>query len=284
MRNIFLFIRRYFNFLFFLLLQAFSLYFISHYSSYHQAAFGNVTNEFTGKINAQYSQINNYFHLQQTNDQLALANEISLNNKASNFQYQGNDNKLFSDSLVVDSVKKIRVYNFMRALVVSNSVASQNNFIVLSKGSNNKFHAGMGIVDPLNGVVGIITEVSENYAVVMSLLHRDSHISGKLLKSGETGTLSWDGKEPNVVTLSNISKSAKIAIGDTVITSGFSTAFPKGIFLGRVEAVYSETSSNNYKVKLHTAANFYNLEYVYGINNVQQDEVEKILEKVQKQM
>ena len=42
----------------------------------------------------------------------------------------------------------------------------------------------MGVVDPNHHVVGIITEVTNDYAVVMSILHKDSHISGKLL-SGE---------------------------------------------------------------------------------------------------
>ena len=67
----------------------------------------------------------------------------------------------------------------------------------------------MGIVDPNNAVVGIITEVADDYAVVMSLLHKDSHISGKLLKAGETGHVTWDGKEPNIITLTDIPKSAK---------------------------------------------------------------------------
>jgi rod shape-determining protein MreC len=141
----------------------------------------------------------------------------------------------------------------------------------------------MGVVDPKLGVVGITTEVSPDYAAVMSLLHRDSRISGKLLKTGETGTLTWDGKEPNVVTLTNVPKSAKIAKGDTVITSGFSTTFPKGMYIGKVLAVYTEKGSNSYKVKLRTAANFYDLAYVFIIDDVRQEEVDKMLEQLNKQ-
>jgi rod shape-determining protein MreC len=142
---------------------------------------------------------------------------------------------------------------------------------------------GMGIVDPNNAVVGIITEVTDDYSVVMSMLHKDSRISGKLLKGGETGTLNWDGKEPNLVTLTNIPKSARIAKGDSIITSGFSTTFPKGMLIGRVEGVYTVPSSNYYKVKFHTAANFYNLQYVYAIYNEHQEPVNKIIDKLNKQ-
>lgn len=138
---------------------------------------------------------------------------------------------------------------------------------------------GMGVVDPNNAVVGVITDVSDEFAVVMSLLHKDSRISGKLLKTGETGTIIWDGKYPNLVTLTGIPKSTKVAKGDSIITSGFSIIFPKGLMLGRVEEVYLEKSTNNYKINVRTTSNFYNLEYAYVINSTQQPHIDSLLEK-----
>ena len=139
--------------------------------------------------------------------------------------------------------------------------------MVLSRGSKDGIKEGMGVIDPNFSVVGIVTEVNQQYAVVMSLLHKDSHISGKLQKTGETGTLSWDGEMPNIITLNGIPKSAKINKGDTIISSGFSTALPKGIKIGNVEEVFKEKSTNFFKVKFRTSANFYNLQYVYVIDN-----------------
>jgi rod shape-determining protein MreC len=99
------------------------------------------------------------------------------------------------------------------------------------------------------------------------------------LKTGETGTVSWDGKKPNFVTLSGISKGVKMAKGDSVITSGFSAIFPRGLLLGRVDEVYLDQSSNSYRIVLRTAANFHNLEYAYAIDNSQQQDINKLLEK-----
>jgi rod shape-determining protein MreC len=284
MRNIFLFIRRYFNFFVFLFLQVTSIYFIVQYSKYHSSSFGNVTNQITGKINKQYNNIERYFDLKRTNDSLVLANERLYNRLRMNFELPDSSTRTVVDSFMEDSILKFRKYLYLHSRVVANSVSAQNNFVILSAGRKQNFREGMGIVDPLNGVVGIITEVSDDYSVVMSLLHRDSHISGKLLRGGETGTLSWDGKEPNFVSLTNIPKSAKIAKGDTVITSGFSTTFPKGMMIGTVEALYSESSSNNFKVKIKTSVNFYNIDYVYAIDNSQQEAIDKLLEKVKKQI
>lgn len=283
MRNIFLFIRRYFNLIFFLVLQGLSIYLIIHYSKYHNAAFGNLTNQLTGKVNSQYSLVNNYFHLKRANDSLAKANEVLYNKLKMDFELPDTATKTMVDTVRIDSILKYRKFSYLNARVVSNSISTQNNYIVLSRGKSQQLHEGMGVIDPNNAVVGIITEVTNDYAVVMSLLHKDSHLSGKLLKGGETGTLTWDGKEPNIVTLTNIPKSAKVAKGDTIITSGFSTTFPKGMMIGRVEEVFAEKSTSNFRIKFRTSANFYNLEYVYAIENVQQEPVNQILDKLKQQ-
>ena len=283
MRNIFLFIRRYFNLIVFLVLQGLSIYLMIHYSKYHYAAFGNLSNQVTGKVNAQYSRIDNYFHLKRINDSLVKANEALYNKLKIDFELPDTVTKKMIDSIRVDSILQYRKFTYLSARVVSNSISTQNNYIVLSRGRSQQLHEGMGVVDPANAVVGIITEVTDDYAVVMSLLHKDSHLSGKLLKGGETGTLSWDGKEPNMVTLTNIPKSAKVAKGDTIITSGFSTTFPKGMMIGTVNEIFAEKSTSNFRIKFRTAANFYNLQYVYAIENAQQEPVNKILDRLKQQ-
>jgi rod shape-determining protein MreC len=279
LRNIFLFVRRYFNFILFLLLQGFSIYLIVHYSNYHNAIFSKTSNQVTGKINEKYSGITSYFRLKKTNDSLVAANEKLYNKLKADFEYPDTTSNLKIDSIKVDSMEQFRNYQYYPAKVVYNSVASQNNFIVLSRGSSQNIKQGMGVIDPNSGVVGIVTEVSAGYAVVMSLLHKDSRLSGKLLKGGETGTLNWDGKTPNIISLAGIPKGAKVAKGDTIISSGFSTSIPKGMMIGIVEEVKSDKSTNNHLIKFKTAANFYNLEFAYVIENKQTEEIKAILEK-----
>jgi len=282
-RNIFLFIRRYFNLIFFLLLQGLSIYFIVRYSKYHHAVFGNLTNQLTGKVNKQYSLIDNYFHLKRTNDSLVKANVALYNKLKMDFELPDTVSRTSIDTIRVDSLLEYRKYTYLSARVVSNSISNQNNYIVLSRGKKQQLHEGMGIVDPNNAVVGMVTEVSDDFAVVMSLLHKDSRLSGKLLRSGEIGTLTWDGKETNIITLTGIPKSAKVAKGDTIITSGYSTYFPKGMIMGTVAEIYAETSTSNFRIKFKTAANFYNLQYVYAIDNIQQEPINKILDKLKQQ-
>lgn len=241
--------------------------------------FGYSANKLTGSVNRQYDKVQYYFQLKKTNDSLVRANEALYNKLSSNFNLPDSGMKLVVDSIRIDSILQYRKFTYMSAKVVANSVTSQSNFVVLQSVNVPQMRVGMGVVDPNNAVVGAITEVSGEFAVVMSLLHKDSHISGKLLKTGETGTISWDGKYPNLVTLAGIPKSTKIIKGDSIITSGFSTIFPKGLLLGRVEQVYQEKSTNNLKISVRTATNFNNLEFAYAINNIQQPTIDKLLEK-----
>ncbi|MEO6489336.1 MAG: rod shape-determining protein MreC [Ferruginibacter sp.] len=256
---------------------------IIHYSKYHEASFGNFSNQVTGKINTQYSRINYYFHLKKTNDSLVKVNEELYNKLKKNYELPDTVTRTIVDSIRVDSVLEYRKYTYLAASVVSNSISTQNNYIVLSRGKANKLHAGMGIVDVKNAVVGIVTEATDDFSIVMSLLHKDSRVNGKLLRSGETGTVIWDGKLPNIITLTNIPKSAKIAKGDTIITSGYSTHFPKGLLIGTVMEIFAEKSTSNFLIKLKSSANFYDLQYVYAIDNAQQEPINKILDKIKQQ-
>ncbi|MBL0357567.1 MAG: rod shape-determining protein MreC [Chitinophagaceae bacterium] len=280
MRNIFLFIRRYFNFLLFLLLQAFSIYLITHYNKYHHAVGSAMMNEVTGKINNQYSEINEFFLLKKKNKDLHLENERLRNQLRLNFETPDTTNRLVIDSIPFDTLGNHRKWLYQNARVVSNSVSAQNNFIVLARGAAQELMKDEGVVDTNNGVVGIVTDISENFAVVMSLLHKDSRISG-ILKNDPNGggSITWDGKEPNYLSFSNVRQSAKAKKGDTVITSGITPTFPYGMMIGTIDEIRADKSTNNFIIKIKTTANFYNLQYVYAIKNFQREEIDRLVEK-----
>lgn len=280
MRNIFLFIRRYFNFIFFLLLQGFCIYLIVHYNKYHNAIASVHMNEITGRINEQYNKVDYYLQLKKTNQQLVKDNERLRNLMKVNFETPDTATKIVIDSIPYDTLGNHRKWIYQAAKVVSNSISTQNNFIVLGRGAAQQLKKDMGVIDSNNGVVGIVTDVSENYAVVMSLLHKDSKINALLKNDPQGGgTIIWDGKEPNYLSMINVRKSVKVAKGDTVFTSGITTTFPYGLMIGTVEQVEPEKSTNNYIIKVKSTANFYNLQFVYAIDNYQREEINKLVEK-----
>ena len=240
-------------------------------------------NEVTGKVNTQYNRIEYYLQLKKTNDSLVEANKHLYNKLKIDFDLPDTTSKIVLDTLHIDSLTQYRKFNYLESKVVYNSVALQSNFIELARGTNGDIKKDMGVVDAGNSVVGIVSDVSDKYAVVMSLLNKDSKISAQLKRSQDVGTITWDGKEPNRLDLTDIRKSAKIAKGDSIITSGYTPTFPYGLLIGTVEEIIPDKSSNNLTIKVKSAANFYSLQFVYVLNDLEKDEINKLVDKVKKQ-
>ncbi|MGN6533510.1 MAG: rod shape-determining protein MreC [Ginsengibacter sp.] len=280
MRNIFLFIRIYFTFIFFLFLMGLSFYMLFSYNRYHHAAYSKVANEVTGAINKKYNSVEYYFQLKKTNDSLVKANAALYNKLKQDYEIPDTANKIAIDTIILDSIEQQRKYLYMPAKVIYNSVNLLNNYLELHRGSKQGIAADMGVIDVNSCVVGTVVDVSNNYAVVMSLLHEQSNLSARLKKGGETGIVIYDGKTPGILYLKDISKLAKINQGDTVVTSGFSDKFPGGLLVGYVKDIINDRSSSTFTIRVNPAANFETLQYAYIINNLQKDEPLQLLKKV----
>lgn len=275
MKNIFIFIRRYFNFLFFVVLQILSLVLLVKYNETHQAAYAGVANEVTGRINEQYNKIQNYFHLKANNILLLEENTRLKNLLGINFQAGDTIRRTVIDSLIRDTLGRQRKYLWLPAKVVNNTVSQQMNYLTLHRGSNQGVKKEMAVIGP-QGVVGTVIDLSENFARVMGLLNRNSKVSSMLKKSRIVGTVEWDGKDPDFLMLRNIPKSTAVAKGDSVVTSNFSANFPSDVMVGTVYEIIKDPSSNYYIIKLKTATNFYSLEYVNLVENVLWDEQRRL--------
>ena len=282
MRNIFLFIRRYFNFLFFVVVQIIALYILFHYNKFHEAAFMGVANEVTGNVNTRYNNIETYFSLKKTNESLARENEELRNKLKQNFESADTSRRFVTDSMPSDTLGTIRKWVFRSAKVVNNSVTSNNNYLTIHRGSDQGVQVNMGVISP-NGVAGSVVFVSSNFSVVMSVLNSQTKVSAKVKKTGEIGQVSWDGKDPGYVTMTNLDKSVQLAKGDSIVTSSYSDRFPQGILVGTVAEITADQSSNFYTLKLKTATNFYSVEYVQVVGNLQKEEQKKLEEKIKDQ-
>ena len=275
MRNIFLFIRRYFNFLFFLVLQIIALSFLFRYNKFHEAVFMNVADNLTGKLNEKYNNVDYYFHLKKTNAELVKENIYLRSLLKQNYQAPDTNNKIVVDSIRVDSIKKYQRYQYFEAKVVGSTVSTQTNFITIHRGAAQGIKKDMGVVSP-SGIAGRIINVSDNYAIVMSILSRQFKAKAKLKKGGENGTVEWDGVSPLFISLKDIPKSAKVEKGDTVFTSEWSSIFPANIMVGTVAEIVNDKSSNFYTLKLRPATDFSSVQYVYVIGDLQREERKRL--------
>jgi rod shape-determining protein MreC len=280
-RNVFLFIRRHFNFLFFLVLQIISLSFLFRFNKFHEAAFLNVSTEITGRINERYNNVEYYFQLKKTNEALVKENLALRQHLKENFEGPDSIRRLIHDTVKVDTGRSIRKFLLYEAKVVGNTTSLQANYLTIHRGFAEGVHANMGVTGP-QGIVGSVINVSENFAIVQSMLNIQFSEVAKLKNSGETGKIIWDGRSQLYVTLKNIPKNVKVEVGDSVVTTQISSLFPANLVIGTVAEIVPDASSNFYTLKVRTATGFSTIEYVYVIDNLQYDEQKRLEDSTRK--
>lgn len=278
MKNIFLFIQQYFVFLCFIALQIFCIVLLSKSSKTHEAFFSSAANEVTGKINKRYYGVKDYLALKENNKQLVEENVRLKNLLLSNFQINDTSKIAFIDSLVTDSLNRYRKFTYLPAKVVGNSVTSNANYIMLERGTLQGVTKDMSVVSPA-GIIGVVTDVSDNFSKVMSLLHKNTRVSAMLLKNSMSGDVEWDGKNAQFVTMKKVSKTAEVKIGDTVVTSNYSANYPSKLMIGTVVEITPEEANSYNNLKVKTAVNFYSLQYAYIIKNTYWAEQQALQQK-----
>ena len=281
MRNIILLIRRSSFFLLFLILQVLSIMLLVKYNRSHQAKYMELAYEVTGRINKRYNNFTRYFSLNENNRYLAEENNKLHNLVTDNFTFIDSTARLVSDTSIVDSTRMIRKYLWRSARVINNSTNAQNNYITLERGRKQGVDVDMAVMGA-SGIVGKVTDVSDNMCVVMSLLHRKSFTSVMMKKDGNSGMLDWDGKNPSVLQLKGVPKSSEVKKGDTVLTSNNSSTFPPCLMVGTVIRVEVEKGGNNYILQVRPGTNFYNLSYVEVIQNLLQNEQRELEQRARK--
>ncbi len=275
MRNLLSFLLRHNAFILFLFLESVSVILIIQNNNYHQSAFINSSNEIAGKTFSVYSGLMEYLQLKQENERLANENAELRNQLRSSFY-----NTTFQQVNVTDSAFK-QMYSYIPAKVVNITTNKINNYITIDKGSLAGVKIKMAVIGS-NGIVGIVKDVSENFSSVIPLLHKDFRISARVGAGGNLGSLSWNGKSPEFAQLDEIPKQIKITLGDKVFTSGSSLKFPENILIGTIANFSSKTTDNFYDIQVKLSTDFRSLSYVYVVNNLMKDELEK-LEKSNKE-
>jgi rod shape-determining protein MreC len=251
---------------------------LSSYNKTYETFFGGWSNQVTGNINKKYNGWSYYFNLRNTNAQLIAENASLRNQLGQNFSAIDSSKKLGTLVLRKDSLEKTRKFYYYPAKVVGNTFTLQKNYIIIERGGLQGVKKDMAAISPDGSIVGVVVEVNDNYSKIMSLLHRNSKVSAMLKRDKIAGSIEWDGEDPNILILKNISKSAAPKIGDSVLTSNYSSNFPSQLMIGKVTSILKDPSSNYLTLNVKSTTNFFNLEYIYLVENrrmAEQKNVEK---------
>lgn len=243
------------------------MFFVINFNNYQKVQYLNSSNRISASVYNGFVSVVKYFNLAKVNQDLAEENA----KMKSDLEFGGEPYGV-TDSLLTDSGKTNFVFRYISARVINNSVNKINNYITLNKGRKHGIRPDQGIVSS-KGIVGVVTSVSESYAVGFSVLNKRWGPSGKLKKSGFFGPVEWDETDYQMANLNEIPFHVKLAVGDTVVTSGYSTFFPEGIMIGTIHTFSQPEGESFYNIRLKLAVDFKSIHYVDVIQNNDREEI-----------
>ncbi len=209
---------------------------------------------FSGSVSHSFADLRNYFELKKVNHDLLEANARLLRSQLEISEpMRESDTASFS-------------FDVIPARIISQSIHSNRNFITLDKGKNSGIDGTLGLITE-EGVVGIVKKSSRRYSTALSLLNTETRISSSIKGANFFGTVRWNGHDITKAVLEGIPVYADVSVGDTVITNGYSTLFPKGVPIGTVSEIAEGKDKTYHRIIIELSNDFYDLDHVYVIRN-----------------
>ena len=251
------------NLIIYLILSFITFSFLYNNSSLHFNEFGKISTYLSATSSKFSSSINSYFNLKQENEKLIDEN-LQLKKMESNYRFTQIDEDTLNS---VNSAK-----------VIVNSINKSKNIIVIDKGKLDSINLEMGVISS-KGVVGIVKNVTDNYASIISLLNTDLRLNAILKNSSTIGSVTWDGLNARILKLNDIPLSSSLKVGDTVVTGGMSFYFPKGIPIGKIVNYDNSSLEGYYEIDVEIFNDFSSLSNLYILGRTDNNEIQSLLDE-----
>jgi len=253
MQNIVRFFTKIGSFLLFALLEGVALYLLFSSNNFQQSVFFTSANNLSGAVYSLEESISGFFYLKSENEVLMNEN----NRLYKEIQLLTNQLDQYTDTAGIALMrdKLPGEFELISAKVIHNSVTHQRNFITLKGGRLAGIAPEMGVANS-DGIIGVVSHVSDNYSVVIPVLCPPNRFSCKLKKSNTTGSLVWNGDDRRFAMMEEVPPYVSVSKGDTVVTSGYSAIFPEGIMVGVVEEYNVGEDANFLTLKVRLAVHF----------------------------
>jgi len=236
-------------------------------SYFHQTKINKLGIMISGSLNNFRSTIIRYSNLNKENKLLIQENLFLKSNRIKN---------IHKNKELTNSEKEIYFpFSYISAKIVKNSYNKKQNYIIINKGEEDGVKTEMGVIN-LNGIIGIINNVSKNYSSIISIINSNIKINAKIKNTNYFGSIGWGEKKINIMTLEDIVSTAKISLGDTIISGGMSSYFPSDLEIGKIISLNKEKNEGYFSIEVELFNSPSQWEYVYVIENKDIKEINKL--------
>lgn len=251
------------RFIIFIFLELICLYLLIQNNNIHRSSFISSSNYVSGILYDFKTNVSNFLDLKSTN-KLLLEENTRLKNKL--LQFKTN---------IIDTGLSHRNYRYRSANVINISVNRTKNYITIDKGSKDGIKPEMAVLSH-NGIVGLIINVRSHFSTVLPIINPTFSISAKIKRNNFYGSLSWNNESYRQANLKEIPFHAKVNIGDTIVTSGYSSIFPREIKIGTISNYRHKDGDNFLDINVKLTVDFKNLKTVYIVENLNKEEIKTL--------
>ena len=225
--------------------------------------------------------------VKETVDFFLNFSEVKLENEELKEKNTKLANELIEYESLKDEVERLREalnftesknnYNYVGVNIIGYSGSSLSDGYIIDKGSNDGIAKNMVVVSS-KGLVGKVTKVASNFAIVQSILNENIAVAVMDQQTREaTGVLQGlsDKKDNNMTVVYNLPISSDVKEGDIIITSGLGKIYPKEIPVGTVVSVEEDNVRVMKSAVVEPFVNFNEVEELFVvIPNSNIDEIE----------
>ena len=220
-------------------------------------------NALTEQAERLYGYMFHYESLEAENEALK-AQIAEMEDEARQADSYQRENQRLRNMLDLTSTREDFV--LVDAYIIAWSSTDWSSTITINKGTNAGIGLDMCAITDNGEVVGLVTEVGPNFAVIKTVLDSSLEISATIAASGYRGMVTGgysDGRK-DLLMMDYLPSGSIIRNNDQVVTSG-STVYPRNLIMGHiVDAGFDETGVAKYAI-LEPAADMGRLEQVFII-------------------
>ena len=265
MRNLLAFLAKYNHWFVFILLEVICFVLLFRFNNFQGSVYFSSANAVAGKVYEYNYSVTTFFNMSQSNKKLSERNLILEQQVRALTQYIATHH---GDSLAMEQCQKQALAGFklIPAKVIQSTINREDNLITIDKGKADGIHEDMGVACG-TGVVGVVYMASDHYSIVLPVINVNSNISVMIRKRGYFGFLHWKGTPSDIAYVDDVPRHARFALGDYVVTNGYSSIFPPGIMVGKILHVFNSSDGLSYRVQLRLSTDFGKLRHVCVIDN-----------------
>jgi rod shape-determining protein MreC len=209
---------------------------------------------FFGRIEQDFKFLNDLGNLRSENEMLKAENQ--------NLKSEKITQQIALDDLTKIS-KQLTFNSDMNYIPVRITLYSDNQTeIVIDKGSKEGVKENDVLVID-NYLVGVVTEVSENFAKGRLIISKNSKVPSETKKDNMRGVSVGDGI--STIVLQQVPNEKSLTIDDYVLTAGLDGVFPYGLIIGKIVKIESKEAEIEQKAQVSTEINLKNLREIFII-------------------